>query len=74
MHARAVCVPTQVLTSKQGGSQQFASQAERDGHLKQHITSLKQAAGGLNETLSQLQQQEEELNSSLNDMAAVSLL
>jgi hypothetical protein len=62
-----------VLKAKQGGSAQFGSQAERDAHYKKHIKQLRAAAADQTEALAQLTQQEAELNSSLNDLAAVSL-
>jgi uncharacterized coiled-coil protein SlyX len=61
----------QVLSAKQGRSSQFASQEERDAHLRQTISRLKQAAAGQQEQLQQLQQQEAELSSALNDMSSV---
>ena len=60
-----------MLSAKQGRSSQFRSQAERDAHLKQTIARLKQAAAGQQEQVQQLQQQEADISSSLNDMAAV---
>lgn len=66
------CSLLQVLSSKQGRSSQFASQAERDAHLRQTIQRLKQAAKGQQEQLQQLQQQEADTSSGLNDLAAVS--
>jgi hypothetical protein len=65
-------VSSQVLSAKQGRSSQFASQDERDAHLRQTISRLKQAAAGQQELLQQLQQQEAELSSALNDMSSVS--
>lgn len=65
-------VALQALSAKQGRSSQFRSQDERDAHLKQTITRLKQAAAGQQELLKQLQQQESDISNSLNDMAAVS--
>ncbi|WIA11815.1 hypothetical protein OEZ85_011905 [Tetradesmus obliquus] len=60
----------QVLSAKQGRSSQFASQEERDKHLRSTISRLKQAAAGQQEQLQQLQQQEAELSSALNDMSS----
>lgn len=62
----------QVLKAKQGSSQQYSSQAERDTHLKKHIKQLKQAAAGQQEQLQTLKQQEEELGTALTDLASVS--
>jgi hypothetical protein len=61
-----------VLSAKQGRSSQFSSQEERDAHLHHTISRLKQAAAGQQELLQQLQQQEAELSSALNDMSSVS--
>jgi hypothetical protein len=60
-----------MLSSKQGRSSQFASQEERDAHLRQTISRLKKAAAGQEQQLQQLQQQEAELSSALNDMSSV---
>lgn len=62
----------QVLKAKQGSSQQYSSQAERDAHLKKHIKQLKQAAAGQEDQLQSLRSQEEELGTALNDLASVS--
>jgi DNA repair exonuclease SbcCD ATPase subunit len=62
----------QVLKAKQGSSQQYSSQAERDTHLKKHIKQLKQAAAGQEDQLQSLRSQEEELGTALNDLASVS--
>jgi hypothetical protein len=62
----------QVLKAKQGSSQQYSSQAERDTHLKKHIKQLKQAATGQEDQLQSLRSQEEELGTALNDLASVS--
>lgn len=64
----------QVLKAKQGSSQQYSSQAERDTHLKKHIKQLKQAALGQEEQLQSLRTQEEDLGTALNDLASVSAL
>lgn len=69
--ARCHCC-TQVLKAKQGASQQYNSQAERDAHLKKHIKQLKQAATGQQDQLQSLQQQEQQLGNALNDLASVS--
>jgi hypothetical protein len=61
----------QVLKAKQGSSQQYSSQAERDTHLKKHIQKLKQAVAGQQDTLQSLRNQEEELGTALNDLASV---
>jgi DNA repair exonuclease SbcCD ATPase subunit len=61
-----------VLKAKQGSSQQYSSQAERDAHLKKHIKQLKQAATGQEDQLQSLRSQEEELGTALNDLASVS--
>lgn len=63
---------TQVLKAKQGASQQYGSQAERDAHLKKHIKQLKQAAAGQQDQLKTLQEQQQQLGSALNDLASVS--
>lgn len=64
----------QVLKAKQGSSQQYSSQAERDARLKKHIKQFKQAATGQEDQLQSLQSQEEELGTALNDLASVSWL
>jgi hypothetical protein len=67
-----MCFCTQVLKAKQGASQQYGSQAERDAHLKKHTKQLKQAAAGQQDQLQSLQQQEQQLGNALNDLASVS--
>lgn len=68
----ACCCWLQVLKAKQGSSQQYSSQAERDAHLKKHIKQLNQAATGQKEQINSLRQQQEEMGSALNDLASVS--
>ncbi|KAF8071065.1 SMC3 [Scenedesmus sp. PABB004] len=60
----------QVLTAKQGQSSQFASQAERDAHLRATLKRLQAAAEGQEAAAAALAAQEAELNAALNDLSA----
>jgi peptidoglycan hydrolase CwlO-like protein len=62
----------QVLLRKQVQSSQFRSQGERDAHLQKEQKTLQGTAKQIAATQARLQQQIQQLNDELNELASVS--
>ena len=64
-------LPLQALLRKQVQSSQFNSQAERDAHLHKEKKTLETTAKQIAATQAKLEQQIQQLNDELNEMASV---